>query len=86
MKDSNLDLTQFGYMRKGFTRCLRALKDSTETIESLESNGNRRYKLLKAIIDMCLDDPNYVVDKGNIKLFKYKFKDGELIFLEILDD
>ena len=86
MKDSNLDLTQFGYMRKGFTRCLRVLKDSTETIESLESNGSRRYKLLKAIIDMCLDDPNYVVDKGNIKPFKYKFKDGELIFLEISDD
>lgn len=86
MKDSNLDLTQFDYMRKGFTRCLRVLKDSTETIESLESNGSRRYKLLKAIIDMCLDDPNYVVDKGNIKPFKYKFKDGELIFLEILDD
>ncbi|MDD7731993.1 MAG: hypothetical protein SPI61_07670 [Ezakiella sp.] len=86
MRDSNLDLTQFGYMRKGFTRCLRALKDSTETIEIAESNGSRRYKLLKAIIDMCLDDPNYVVDKGNIKPFKYKFKDGELIFSEILDD
>ena len=86
MKDSNLDLTQFGYMRKGFTRCVRVLKDSTETIESLESNGSRRYKLLKAIIDMCLDDPNYVVDKGNIKPFKYKFKDEELIFLEISDD
>lgn len=86
MKDSNLDLTQFSYMRKGFTRCLRVLKDSVETIEIAESNGSRRYKLLKAIIDMCLDDPNYVVDKGNIKPFKYRFKDGELIFLEILDD
>lgn len=86
MKDSNLDLTQFGYMRKGFTRCLRVLKDSIEIIESLESNGSRRYKLLKAIIDMCLDDPNYVVDKGNIKPFKYKFKDGQLIFSEDLDD
>lgn len=86
MKDSNLDLTQFGYMRKGFTRCLRVLKDSTETIESLESNGSRRYKLLKAIIDTCLDEPNYVVDRENIKPFKYRFKDGELIFLEILDD
>lgn len=86
MKDSNLDLTQFSYMRKGFTRCLRALKDSVETIEIAESNGSRRYKLLKAIIDMCLDDPNYVVDKGIIKPFKYKFKDGELIFSEILDD
>lgn len=86
MKDSNLDLTQFSYMRKGFTRCLRALKDSAETIESLESNGSRRYKLLKAIIDMCLDEPNYVVDKEKIKPFKYRFKDGELIFLEILDD
>jgi hypothetical protein len=86
MKDSNLDLTQFSYMRKGFTRCLRALKDSIEIIEIAESNGSRRYKLLKAIIDTCLDDPNYVVDKEKIKPFKYKFKDGELIFSEILDD
>ena len=86
MKDSNLDLTQFGYMRKGFTRCLRVLKDSIETIEIAENNGSRRYKLLKAIIDMCLDDPNYVVDKGEIKPFKYKFKDRELIFSEISDD
>ena len=86
MKDSNLDLTQFSYMRKGFTRCLRVLKDSVETIEIAESNGSRRYKLLKAIINMCLDDPNYVVDRENIKPFKYKFKDGELIFSEILDD
>lgn len=86
MEDSNLDLTQFSYMRKGFTRCLRVLKDSVETIEIAESNGSRRYKLLKAIINMCLDDPNYVVDRENIKPFKYKFKDGELIFSEILDD
>lgn len=86
MKDSNLDLTQFGYMRKGFTRCLRVLKDSVETIEIAESNGSRRYKLLKAIIDMCLNDPNYVVDKEKIKPFKFKFKNGELIFSEILDD
>lgn len=86
MKDSNLNLTQFGYMRKGFTRCLRVLKDSIEIIESLESNGSRRYKLLKAIIDMCLDDLNYVVDKEKTKPFKYKFKDGELIFSEISDD
>lgn len=86
MKDSNLDLTQFSYMRKGFTRCLRVLKDSIETIEIAESNGSRRYKLLKAIIDMCLDDPNYVVDKEKIKPFKYKFKDRQLIFSEISDD
>lgn len=86
MKNSNLDLTQFGYMRKGFTWCLRALKDSIEIIESLESNGSRRYKLLKAIIDMCLDDPNYVVDKEKTKPFKFKFKNGELTFSEISDD
>lgn len=86
MRDSNLDLTQFSYMRKGFTRCLRVLKDSIEIIESLESNGSRRYKLLKAIIDTCLDEPNYVVDKEKIKPFKFKFKNGELTFSEISDD
>lgn len=86
MRNNMLDTTQHRYMRQGFTRCLRVLKDSIETIEIAESNGSRRYKLLKAIIDTCLDDPNYVIDKENIKPFKFKFKNGELTFSEILDD
>lgn len=83
MTDDFLNTRHHRYMRQGLMRGLQALQDYIEYIEFVERNASRRYKLLKASIDWCLDNTNYVVDAGAIKAFKYEFDKGNL---KIVDD
>lgn len=80
MTESPRNVVLYDYMRRGINRSLLYLKNSIELIEAKESNGARRYRLLKAIIEMSQENPNYLLDHGGEPLkFKYKFEKGDLI-------
>lgn len=82
MRNNMLDTTQHRYMRQGFVRGLIALKKFAKDIEYTERNASRRYKLLKATFDWCLENANYVVEAVEIKSFKYKFDKGQITIVE----
>ena len=80
MTESSGNVVLYGYMRRGINRSLLYLKNNIELIEAKESNGARRYRLLKAIIEMGQENPNYLLDHGGEPFkIKYKFEKDDLI-------
>lgn len=68
----------YGAERRGVTLTCRNLKDSIFNIEIMESNGTRRYKLLKYVINNILDNPDYLLKHRTTEDFKYRFESGKL--------
>lgn len=68
-----------GAERKGVTLTCRNLKESMEKIEVMESNGSRRYKLLKYVVNSILSSPDYLLKYREIEDFKYRFENGKLL-------
>lgn len=80
MTESPQNVVLYGFMRRGINRALLYMKNNIELIEAKESNGARRYRLLKAIIEMGQENPNYILDYGGEPFkIKYRFEKGELI-------
>lgn len=69
----------YGAERRGVTLTCRNLKESMANIEIMESNGSRRYKLLKYIVNNILDNPDYLLKHREIEEFKYRFENSKLI-------
>lgn len=68
----------YGAERRGVTLTCRNLKESISNIEMMESNGSRRYKLLKYLINNILSNPDYLLKHREIEDFKYRFDSGKL--------
>ena len=68
----------YGAERRGVTLTCKSLKESMANIELMESNGSRRYKLLKYVINNILDNPDYLLEYRETENFRYKFDNGKL--------
>lgn len=69
----------YGAERRGVTLTCRNLKESMKNIETMESNGSRRYKLLKYVVNRILSSPDYLLKYREIENFKYRFENGKLL-------
>lgn len=77
-------LYEYSLRMSGASKVLVELLDFTENIEMSESNGARRYKLLKYCIKRLRND-RWELDKFLYKKefsFKYKFEKGKLIITD----
>ena len=69
----------YGAERRGVTLTCRNLKESMANIEAMESNGSRRYKLLKYVVNNILDNPDYLLKHREVGDFRYRFENGKLL-------
>lgn len=69
----------YGAERRGVTLTCRNLKESMENIETMESNGSRRYKLLKYVVNNILDNPDYLLKHREIEDLRYRFENGKFL-------
>lgn len=69
----------YGAERRGVTLTCKNLKESMKKIEVMESNGSRRYKLLKYVVNSILSNPDYLLKYREIEDFKYRFENGKLL-------
>lgn len=68
----------FKMERRGILLVCQSLMEITNSIEILEKNSARRYKLLKYIINNISRNSNYILINRGIEKFWYEFKDGKL--------
>lgn len=66
------------FMKEGALRTLISLEDMLSSIELLEKNSSRRYKLLKYLILSSKENLNHIIDYGEIPEIAYKFEAGRL--------
>lgn len=65
-------------MKEGALKTLLCLEDMLSSVEYLEKNGSRRYKLLKYLILSNRQNLNHIIDCGEVPEFVYRFEAGKL--------
>lgn len=66
-------------MRAGLRAYYLELEKSIETIETAESNGARKYKLLKYMIKHLFEHRGKVIYGEEYPTFKFRFEKGKLL-------
>lgn len=64
--------------KEGAARAFIALEDMLQSIEILEKNSARRYKLLKYLVLSGKKNLSFIMDHGDLPDFKYRFEGGIL--------
>lgn len=65
-------------MKEGALRTFLSIKDMLSSIELLEKNSSRRYKLIKYLILSGIGNLNHIVDYTEMPEITYKFEAGRL--------
>lgn len=69
--------------RKGYNKLLETIFEDIKTVESLETNNSRRYKLLISRIERYRDEIDTILCDKERKIYKYRFEKGKLILTEV---
>lgn len=64
--------------KEGAARAFIALEDMLQSVETLEKNSARRYKLLKYLVLSGKENLSFIMDHGDLPDFTYRFEDGKL--------